>query len=257
MEIPKLLVSLCVVYPLAVVYLYKINPGKATPYLVPRLLNDGSYSKKTFRKAGIAWFVLSLWLLTTGFTVPAMFPLKWVESNYLFMGIFMFGLPIFSIMFLLVSFYYLFVGIFSRKQAETSSFKSVYVEEKIDVAMCMKKLKRYTFINVTSFLLMVASITIQSILSIETNGYLALLDALFLGGFIFTIGPIKDNAIKTSMGMGDEGRVYRQSNEDDTFKKLFYWNHSSELRKLYQQMKKDQSPKDTAPNSKSIPEQNA
>lgn len=188
--------------------LYPKNP--ISPYLIPRFLGDGQFSKSALRQTGTSWIVFSLWLLSITFTLPYLFPKGWLDGNFWIVGLFAFVIPVISIMLLIAGIYYICIGIFSRKEMITPALKTDRVIDPELREVYIKRLIRITKINLISLVLFIGVPIIEAILDVEANGYVALVNISFLITFIFFIWPHSRIRRKISPCPGKTRRGFSQ-----------------------------------------------
>ncbi|OEU60755.1 MAG: hypothetical protein BBJ57_03265 [Desulfobacterales bacterium PC51MH44] len=246
---------LCVFMPSIVLAAHFRFAGNiVTPFLLPRLLSHREYPKSVIRQAGTGWFVFSTWLLTTALTVPNALLGDGVDDNLWLMGIIAFAVPIIAVMSLFIAIYYLSVGIFARSKKIKPGFQSIFATDTNLLDLYMKRLIRYTKINISSIVLLIVIIAIEGTAGVEPEGIVVLINVALLITFIITTGRVRNYQVKSAIAMEQSGEDTLTSTLGNPLAMLFMWYYSFALKKKYDLHRKQTQPSN--PSSSDVTYQN-
>jgi hypothetical protein len=217
---------------------FRFPRNKVTSFLLPRFLSDCEYTKSVFRQAGTGWFVFSAWLLTTALAVANALPGHWVHDNFWLTGIIAFAVPIIAVMSLFIAIYYLSIGIFARSNKIKPSFQSIFATDADRLDLYMKRLRRYTVINIAAFVLVIAVPSIEAVAGVEPEGIVVLINVVLLITFIMTIWRVRNYLVKSAIAMEQSGGDTLAATLGNPLAMLFMWYYSFALKKKYNLLRK-------------------
>lgn len=236
-------IFLCACVPSIVLAVHFRFPGNnVTSFLLPRFLSNREYPKYVFRQAGTGWFVFGAWLLTTVLAIANVLPKDWVHDTLWVMGIIAFAVPIIAVMSLFIAIYYLSIGIFARSNKIKPSFQSIFATDIDRLDLYVKRLKRYTVINITSFVLAIGIPIIKAVAGIEAEGIIDLVNVAFLITFIVTTWRVRDYLVKSAIAMQQLGEDTFISSLGNPLAMLFMWYYSFDLKKKYNLLRNQAQP---------------
>lgn len=232
----RLILTVDVLLPFAVLFGHLRFPGNSfTPFMIPRFLKDKDHPKSVFRQAGTGLLILVLWLVTAMICILSLFPTLMSNGNQVFLGFAFFVMPIVIVMMIIVGVYYLGVGIFSRASTVTPVFRSAFVTESIQLDLYVKRMIRYTKINLISLSLAIGLPVLEALSGIKPVGIIVLVNVSFLITFILTLWRLRFYCVNVAAAMGHSGRELLLSTLGGPSKVLFLWRHAFVLRQQYEQ----------------------
>jgi hypothetical protein len=245
--LPYLALALCICIPIVVLTIHFRFPRNiVTSFLIPRFLSKREYPKHVFRQAGTGWFVFSAWLLMIIYAIASNLPKDGMDNNLWLMGIIAFAMPIISIMSLFIAIYYLSIGIFSKSKKITPGFQSFFATDADQLDLYMKRLIRYTKINIATLVLAIGIPVTEAVAGIEPQGIVILINVAFLITFIMTTWRVRNYLVKSATAMGQSGKDILVFTLGNPLAMLFLWYYSFALKKKYDLQRKQPQPTDSS-----------
>jgi hypothetical protein len=199
----KILIEVSVfALPLSVFIFRKLFPNnRCTAYLIPKILKDKEYLKSEFRKAGIAFLVLALWLFSTIFITVFLYPKIPVKDNAVIATVLFFIFPLASLISVVIGVYYLIEGIFGKKGGIRPKLESFSYAEKGKLSLYIKRLKIYTAVNLSCPLILAVLLPIEHVSGTGEKGPVVLFNVSLLIIFIMTLWRMRNYIGKSAMLM--------------------------------------------------------
>jgi hypothetical protein len=170
------------------------------------------------------------------------------------MGIIAFAVPIIAVMSLFIAIYYLSVGVFARSQKIKPGFQSIFATETNRLDLYMKRLIRYTKINIATFVLVIGIPVTEAAAGVEPEGIVVLVNVALLITFIVTMWRVRNYLVKSAIAMEQSGEDTLTSTLGNPLAMLFGWYYSFALKKKYDLHRKQTQP--TNPSGSDVTYQN-
>lgn len=234
---------LCVCVPGIVLAVhFRFPRNNVTSFLLPRFLSYREYPKYIIRQAGTGWLIFSAWLPTTALTLANALPKGWVDDSLLAMGIIAFAVPIIAVMSLFIAIYYLSVGVFARSKMIRPGFQSIFATDTSRLDLYMKRLIRYTVINIATFVLVIGIPVIEAVAGVDPEGIVVLVNVVLLITFLLTMWRVRNYLVKSAIAMEQSGGDALASTLGNPLAMLFIWYNSFALKKKYDLRRKQTQP---------------
>ena len=235
--------ALCISAPVIVLVIHlKFPRNKVTSFLFPRFLSNREYPKSVIRQAGTSWFLFGVWLPTTALTALNALSVDRMDNNLLLMGVTAFAAPIIAVMALFIGIYYLAIGIFARAKMVKPGFQSIFATETDRLDLYMKRLMRYTKINIASFVLVIGLPITEASAGVEPEGIVVLINVALLITFIMTTWRVRNYLVKSATAMAQSGEETLASTLGNPLVMFFMWYYSFALKKKYDRCLKQTQP---------------
>ena len=233
------ILALCVLTPIGVVYFHFRRSGNPViQYLRPQFLPNREHSKQVYRQAGTGLLVLGLWLATTTATAFSILPRSLLEGSRVLMAVTCFVIPVAVVMIIVVSIYYLGVGIFARDATASPAFRSILETDTGRLEFYVKRLARCTRINLTALVLAVGLPCLEGMAGVEPNGIAVMLNVACLATFIMSLWRLRAYCVNVATAMGGSGKDVLLSTIGSPLAVFFLWRHSFALQRQYEQYRR-------------------
>jgi hypothetical protein len=176
----------------AVLYFhFHFSGNPVLQYLRPRFLPNRGHSKVVYRQAGTSLLILTLWLATTTATAFSLIPRSLLEHSRILMAVACFAIPVAVVMALVVSIYYLGVGIFARVVTVSPAFRSILETDAAQFDQYVKRMTRCTRINLTVLALTFGLPCLEALAGVEPKGIVVLVNVACLAMFILSLWRLR------------------------------------------------------------------
>jgi hypothetical protein len=220
----------------AVLYFhFHFSGNPVLQYLRPRFLPNRGHSKVVYRQAGTSLLILALWLATTTATAFSLIPRSLLEHSRILMAVVCFAIPVAVVMALVVSIYYLGVGIFARAATVSPAFRSILETDAAQLDLYVKRMTRCTRINLMALALTFGLPCLEALAGVEPKGIVVLVNVACLVTFILSLWRLRAYCVNVAMSLGGSGRDVLLSTLGGPSAIFFVWRHSFALQRQYQE----------------------